>query len=482
MSDEQTTGVPNADEGRPQYGPPGGPSASSAPPPPSNPAADTPSGSAPGASPPPGNEAPSWSGDTTPLGARPAGATIRLFQRSSDNKIIAGVCGGLGRATNVDPIVYRVLAVVLTFFGGAGILLYALGWLLLPEDKTNVSLTERALGRNRGKGRSNAVALAVVLVIAAALAVGGVVNDWAATVLVLLVAGAIFLLLRRESSPVAVAAGGPISHAPTSYGTPGTQTPSTGPGAAATAWYSAPSGSAEAPTYTGPGGPGGPGAPAAPPYGEFATPPAPPPKSPGVLGPLTLSVLLISLGVLAAVDISGASVAAAAYPALALLVIGAGLLLGTWYGRSRWLIALGVLAALALPPTIAADVLHPSEWGDGRAQVVNITDVGAIRDRYDFRPGQAELDLTGATFTERTIRTRVDLPVGELKVFVPPTVDVVTTLDLGAGDATIFGHHSSGLGISDQVEDLGADGRGGGVLELRIDQGLGNVEVRREAA
>jgi hypothetical protein len=74
------------------------------------------------------------------------------------------------------------------------------------------------------------------------------------------------------------------------------------------------------------------------------------------------------------------------------------------------------------------------------------------------------------------------MPAGELTVRVPQNVDVVATVDLRVGDVNVLGHHNDGLGISDRVENLGADGRGGGTLELHIDQGVGSVEVNREAA
>jgi phage shock protein PspC (stress-responsive transcriptional regulator) len=400
------------------------------------------------------------------------------------------VCGGLGRATNVDPIVYRVLAVILTFFAGAGLLLYALGWLLLPEDRSGVSLSERALGRARARrdssDRAGAIALTALLVLVAAIAVGGVVNSWTATVLVLLVVGGIFLLLRRDGGTVVAAAPSAAAAAPGVGTTMSYSTPT--PGAAGT--QTAPLGASpldagHPSTQAGPAGPSGPGAPAAPSYADFGPPPPPArqPKPTSVLGPLTVSVLLISLGVLAAVDASGASIPAAAYPALALLVIGLGLLVGTWYGRSRALIALGIVAALALPPTIAADVFDRGEFRRGGAdQHVSVADVGDIRDRYGFRPGRAELDLTPANFSGRTIRTHLEMPAGELQVLVPQNVDVVATVDLAVGDSRVLGRESSGLGISDRVEDLGADGRGGGALELRIEQGVGSVEVQREAA
>ena len=45
-----------------------------------------------------------------------------------------GVAGGLGRYAGIDPLIFRILFVVLAVFGGSGLLLYALGWLLVPED------------------------------------------------------------------------------------------------------------------------------------------------------------------------------------------------------------------------------------------------------------------------------------------------------------------------------------------------------------
>ena len=41
------------------------------------------------------------------------------------NRYVAGVAGGLGRHFNIDPTILRVLLVVLDFFGGAGLVIYA---------------------------------------------------------------------------------------------------------------------------------------------------------------------------------------------------------------------------------------------------------------------------------------------------------------------------------------------------------------------
>lgn len=59
------------------------------------------------------------------------------FHRSVDDRVVAGVAGGLGERLGVDPVFVRVAFVTLAFAGGAGVILYLLGWLVsddLPED------------------------------------------------------------------------------------------------------------------------------------------------------------------------------------------------------------------------------------------------------------------------------------------------------------------------------------------------------------
>ncbi len=57
----------------------------------------------------------------------------KLF-RSTKNRIIAGVCGGIGEYLNVDPTVVRLLWVFFTLISfGAGILAYIIAWIIVPE-------------------------------------------------------------------------------------------------------------------------------------------------------------------------------------------------------------------------------------------------------------------------------------------------------------------------------------------------------------
>jgi phage shock protein PspC (stress-responsive transcriptional regulator) len=69
---------------------------------------------------------------TRPLGDGPP---PRRLLRSRGDRVIGGVAGGLGRYFNVDPILFRIGFVALAFLGGAGILLYLAGLLLLPSEE-----------------------------------------------------------------------------------------------------------------------------------------------------------------------------------------------------------------------------------------------------------------------------------------------------------------------------------------------------------
>ena len=59
------------------------------------------------------------------------------LQRSRDNKMIAGVCGGLAQWLGWDPTLVRVLFVLVSIFSAAfpGILVYVVLWILMPERK-----------------------------------------------------------------------------------------------------------------------------------------------------------------------------------------------------------------------------------------------------------------------------------------------------------------------------------------------------------
>lgn len=58
----------------------------------------------------------------------------RSLHRSTKNKVLAGVCGGLAEYFNVDPLLVRALFIGLAFIDGSGIVLYVLLWIFTPSS------------------------------------------------------------------------------------------------------------------------------------------------------------------------------------------------------------------------------------------------------------------------------------------------------------------------------------------------------------
>ena len=56
----------------------------------------------------------------------------RLY-RSRKDKIIGGVCGGIGEYFKIDPVIIRLLWILLIFAGGSGILAYLVAWIIIPK-------------------------------------------------------------------------------------------------------------------------------------------------------------------------------------------------------------------------------------------------------------------------------------------------------------------------------------------------------------
>lgn len=71
----------------------------------------------------------------------------RLY-RSEDNKIFAGVCGGIGEYFDVDPMLIRILWLIFSFMAGWGVLLYIICWVLIPTKSSIAMTTEEVVHKN----------------------------------------------------------------------------------------------------------------------------------------------------------------------------------------------------------------------------------------------------------------------------------------------------------------------------------------------
>lgn len=62
---------------------------------------------------------------------------LKRLYRSRINKILAGICGGIGEYLNIDPTIVRVLWILFSLMGGSGVIAYLLCLFVIPQDNTN---------------------------------------------------------------------------------------------------------------------------------------------------------------------------------------------------------------------------------------------------------------------------------------------------------------------------------------------------------
>jgi phage shock protein PspC (stress-responsive transcriptional regulator) len=110
----------------------------------------------------------------TSTGPAEAPDTQRRLRRSSENRVIAGVGGGLGNYFGIDPVIFRIGFALSVFFGGIGLLAYLLLAVFVPTDGAPDS-ADRIGSRLRGAGFWRGLGLIVIgaLLLGALLALAG---------------------------------------------------------------------------------------------------------------------------------------------------------------------------------------------------------------------------------------------------------------------------------------------------------------------
>ncbi|MGH8892126.1 MAG: PspC domain-containing protein [Actinomycetes bacterium] len=400
-----------------------------------------------------------------PPGPAPTGGypPISTLRRSRTDRHISGVAGGLGRYAGVDPLVFRILFVVLALFGGTGLLLYALAWLLIPLEGEQQSEGQRLFDGSQKSSMKTVVALVVVLVlglagVAAMLDTGPGVGGLGALVVIGVI---IALLLNRgqRPTPFAQAPGsptyGPVPPEPGAYG----QTPGTAYAPTAPAFGPPP------PPYTS--------------HTQPLPPPPGPPKERSVLGRVTFYAALIVVGVMVGWNtVSDDDFRVVAILASALAVVATGLLVGAYAGRARGLIVLGIVLSVVTSAVAASDDHFRGGVGERRWAPTTAT---AAERPFRLGVGDAELDLTGLPSGSR-VDVQARLGVGELHVIVPLDSRVVVQGDVGAGTMRLFdGDPLDGTDLHDSVTSIGPPGVSPSGTQITIDAevGLGELEVRR---
>ena len=365
----------------------------------------------------------------------------RLVRRTH-GRMIAGVCQGIAEHFHVDPILVRIAFVVMSFFGGAGVIAYAAAWLLVPEEHERTSIGERIVREHRW-GRIAGIVLIAIAVSSIAkplLWFGG--HGFFA---VLLIIGGLYLL------------------------SPGFSGAKAAPDAASTPERSEGDGDGDD----------------LPPVTQEYSPPPPPAAGPrvrrrGGLGALTFGLLFIGAGIVGLVLANGNTIEPSYVFAGGVIIVGVALVVSTWFGRSFVLIPVGLLLVGLMSASSVIDV--PITGGIGERNVMPFS-TNELHDDYHLGVGELRLDLTHIAFERGTTRhLEATVGVGHLVVRLPRDVVVEIHGHAGMGDVRFFGDdHDGGVRV-DRDTVVQSSGENAPRLVIDASVGVGQVEVLDAAA
>ncbi|MGN9759326.1 PspC domain-containing protein [Streptomyces sp. SD31] len=469
------------------------PAADSVPEPDAVPTAGAPSGPAPASA--VGEEPRAHTGAEATASAE-AGALDppRKFRRDRRYKMLAGVCAGLGRQCDMDPVIFRITLAVLSATGGIGLIFYGFAWLFVPYDDEDENEVRKLL-----TGRVDGHALTAVLfalvgcgVFLTLLKNGGVLAF--AVVLSLLVAGAGYWSRHRATPDPDPLAAQAVADAPPEAQAP--PVPSAYP-----SWWRDPI----VKDGTHDGGTGYLWGPRDSRDRDIAAavnislgttwssrqdirarrPHQPKPRGPRGIGGwvFLLALLAGALGTSATWENHALGTSLQTGLSCALLVFGVGIAVSAFLGRTGAgsiflaIITAGLLAAsAALPKDIS------THWIERNWRPAAVADV---QPQYDLGSGVGTLDLSRLELTEdQTVTTRADVGVGRLKVIVPKDVTVELSIDVGVGDIQLPGDDEQDVDVAPgkhkELTLTPATGtKDAGTLDLELSVGAGQAEVSR---
>ncbi|MFJ4269678.1 PspC domain-containing protein [Streptomyces coelicoflavus] len=420
------------------------------------------------------------------------------FRRDRRHKSLAGVCAGLGRQCDLDPVIFRITLAVLSATGGIGLIFYGFAWLFVPYDDEEENEVRKLL-----TGRVDGQALAAVLfalvgcgVFLTMLNNGGVLTF--GVVLSLLLAGAGYWSRQRRTpepdplSAQAVADAPPEAQAPPiMYTWPswwrdpivkdGTHDGGTG-------YMWGPPDSVErdiaAAVNIGRGIPGRRESALA---GDRSSRAVRTRGPRGIGGWVFLLALLAGfLGTRLTWDDHALGSSLQTGLACALAVFGLGIAVSAFIGRTgAGSIFLAIITAGLLAGSVAIPENVGTEWVRTTWKPVVATDV---RDQYDIGAGSGTLDLSRLDLGEgQTVSTRADVGMGRIRVVVPQDVTVRLSVEVGVGDIQLPGDDEKDVDVAPgkhkEITLPPAKGaENAGTLELDLQVGVGQAEVTRAAS
>jgi phage shock protein PspC (stress-responsive transcriptional regulator) len=395
--------------------------------------------------------------------------------RGSEHKVLAGVCEGAGRFFGIDPVIFRIVLAVLSLTGGIGLILYGMGWLVIPQEGEEQSEAHRLMsGRIEGAPLS-AVLMTLVGCGLYASMLGNGTNQAFSLILLFATAGAVYWSQQRRRAPGEQAL--PAAAVPPA---PPAVAPPPEPGAPS--WWREPL-AKEPPQYLWGPDDG--------PYGDAQRRAWKDRKKAARAGqerswPFSLAVFLLTVTALAvgtgvSWPYQPAAVSAEIGLASALGVLGTAFLVASFAGRARGGTAFfSVLVLAALVGTTAL----PRAGGNGVGTTTwHPLTAGDVHPLYERGTGRGRLDLTGLRLAAgTTVDTRVKVGAGQAEVLLPPGATVVLEYDVGVGETVLPGKVNDGVQVhAGQHRTVTLRPPAGtsatGTVDLRVELGVGQLKV-----
>lgn len=206
---------------------------------------------------------------------------------------------------------------------------------------------------------------------------------------------------------------------------------------------------------------------------EYAVPPpstGPRPRRRGGLGALTFGVLCIGSGIVGLLLAAGNTIEPSYVFAAGLLLVGAALVVSTWFV----LIPLGILRVGLMSVSTVIDVPITGGIGDENVTPFNINE---LHDEYHLGVGELRLDLTHIRFERGTTQhLKATVGVGHLLVRLPRDVVVEIHGHAGLGEVRFLDQHDGGVRV-DRDTTLQSSGENAPRIVIDAEVGVGQVEV-----
>jgi phage shock protein PspC (stress-responsive transcriptional regulator) len=339
----------------------------------------------------------------------------------SDDRVVLGVAGGLGRALAIDPLLVRIAFVVLALFSGVGIALYIAGLLLLADSTRSAppGMFRRIVG------------IAVILLSARWLFGGGAQLPNAGWVIAIGLLGAAVALWRGRA---------PAGQNPAPPAVDVAEPAQVSTGDRWSEWADQRRNRRR--------------------------------EQRSALGLLTIgAATIVGASVwLIAGDVSNRGALTFGW---ATVTIGCGLVVGAFVGRARWLIVPAVLTSIA---ALAASALSFADVGLNRHSHDGTVVLGAgstVANTY--RTGLGDFELVLSDYPD-DVTTRVEVGIGHLTVIVPDDAHVQVDSRVGLGSIDALGTTTDGYRRAVVVN---SNPSGAQLIKLTLRVGIGDIEVRR---